>query len=140
MSSEQEKKKALLPICRKILKLGYAIGFPIVGIALLCIQRIITLYTDNEQLSELAIIPFIVMLLNYTFALPGYIYLNAVGGTGRTKTTFVIQATTTVIYLIYLYELSYHIKPTLAIYLTAEYLFVILLATQSIVYLKRKHY
>lgn len=134
------KEKALFPICRKILKLGYAIGFPIVGIALLCNQRIIALYTDNEQLLELAIIPFIVMLLNYTFALPGYIYLNAVGGTGRTKTTFVIQATTTVIYLIYLYELSYHIKPTLAIYLTAEYLFVILLAAQSIVYLKRKHY
>lgn len=80
------------------------------------------------------------MLLNYTFALPGYVYLNAVGGTGKTKITFLFQVTTTLVYLIYLYWLSYCVEATLAVYLTAEYLFVILLALQSILYLKRKRY
>lgn len=80
------------------------------------------------------------MLLNYTFALPGYVYLNAVGGTGKTKITFLFQVTTTMVYLIYLYWLSYCVEATLAVYLTAEYLFVILLALQSILYLKRKRY
>ncbi|RHU25165.1 MATE family efflux transporter [Parabacteroides sp. TM07-1AC] len=133
-------RNAAFPICRKILKLGYAIGFPLVGVALLCNQWIIGFYTDNQQLVELAFTPFVVMLLNYTFALPGYVYLNAVGGTGKTIITFIFQVTTTVIYLIYLYWLSHCTNTSLAIYLTAEYLFVILLAVQSIIYLKRKHY
>lgn len=133
-------RNAAFPICRKILKLGYAIGLPLVGLALLCNQWIIGFYTDNRQLVELAFTPFVVMLLNYTFALPGYVYLNAVGGTGKTIITFIFQVTTTVIYLIYLYWLSHCTNTSLAIYLTAEYLFVILLAVQSIIYLKRKHY
>ncbi len=133
-------RKALFPICLKILKLGYAVGFPLVAVALFCNRWIVGFYTDNELLIQLAFIPFIVMLLNYTFALPGYVYLNAVGGTGKTRTTFLFQATTTVVYLVYLYWLSYYTQAPLAVYLTAEYLFVILLAVQSLIYLKRKHY
>ena len=133
------KAKEIFPLCRKILRLGYVIGFPLVGITLWGHQWIIGIYTDSEQLVQLAFIPFVVILLNYTFALPGYVYLNAVGGTGKTKITFIFQVTTTVIYLIYLYWLSYCTKAPLAVYLTAEYLFVILLAVQSIIYLKKEN-
>lgn len=133
-------REEVFPICRRVLKLGYAIGFPLVGIALCCNQEIVGFYTHSKPLIQLAFAPFVVMLLNYTFALPGYVYLNAVGGTGKTRTTFLFQVTTTVVYLVYLYWLSYCTQAPLAIYLTAEYLFVILLAVQSIVYLKSKHY
>ena len=128
------------PICHKVLKLGYAVGIPFVVVALLCNRWIVSFYTDNELLIELAFAPFVVMILNYTFALPGYVYLNAVGGTGKNKITFLFQVTTTCVYLVYLYWLSFCIKASLSLYLTAEYLFVILLALQSIIYLKSKHY
>ena len=129
-------RNELFPICHKVLKLGYAV----VVVALLCNRWIVSFYTDNELLIELAFAPFVVMLLNYTFALPGYVYLNAVGGTGKTKITFLFQVTTTCAYVVYLYWLSFCIKASLSLYLTAEYLFVILLALQSIIYLKSKHY
>ena len=133
-------RNELFPICHKVLKLGYSIGLPLVGIALLCNRWIVGFYTNSELLIQLAFTPFVVMLLNYTFALPGYVYLNAVGGTGKTKITFLFQVTTTIAYLVYLYWLSFCIQASLAVYLTAEYLFVILLALQSIIYLKSKHY
>ena len=133
-------RKELFPICHKVLKLGYAVGIPFVVVALLCNRWIVSFYTDNELLIELAFAPFVVMLLNYTFALPGYVYLNAVGGTGKTKITFLFQVTTTCVYLVYLYWLSFCVDASLPLYLTAEYLFVILLALQSIIYLKSKHY
>lgn len=133
-------RNVLFPICHKVLKLGYAVGFPLVVVALLCNRWIVSFYTDNELLVELAFAPFVVMLLNYTFALPGYVYLNAVGGTGKTKITFLFQVTTTCLYLAYLYWLRFCIDASLSLYLTAEYLFVILLALQSIIYLKSKHY
>lgn len=134
------ERKKLFPVCGKILKLEYAVGFPLVGIALVCNQWIIGFYTDNEQLIQLAFAPFVVMLLNYIFAVPGFVYLNAVGGTGKTKITFIFQVTTTCIYLTYLYWLSNYTHAPLAVYMASEYLFVILLAVQSIIYLKKKHF
>ena len=131
------EKANLFPICRKILKLGYSIGLPLIGIVLICHRSIIGIYTPDESLIQSAVVPLVVTLLNYTFALPGYVYLNAVGGTGKTKITFIFQAIATGIYLIYLYGLNNSTNTTLTLYLTAEYLFAILLALQSIVYLKR---
>lgn len=131
------EKANLFPICRKILKLGYSIGLPLIGIVLICHRSIIGIYTTDESLIQSAVVPLVVTLLNYTFALPGYVYLNAVGGTGKTKITFIFQAIATGIYLIYLYGLNNSTNTTLTLYLTAEYLFAILLALQSIVYLKR---
>ena len=99
-------------------------------------KQVIGFYTDNAELIELAQYPFIVMLLNYTFALPGYVFMNAVTGTGNTRIAFIFQISTIVVYLAYLYLLSYCFTTTLPAYLTAEYLFVILLGLQSYAYLK----
>ena len=80
-----------------------------------------------------------VMLLNYFFALPGYVYLNAATGTGATRTVFVFQLTTTIVYLFCLWGLSHRNVP-LAAYWAVEYLFVLGLGVQSVIYLKYKHY
>lgn len=82
-----------------------------------------------------ACLPFVVMLLNYVFALPGYVYMNAVTGTGATRTAFCIQWITISAYLLYLWGLSRWDVP-LAVYWTVEYLFVLGIGVQSVVYLK----
>ena len=130
--------KELFPVCRKVLRLGYMVGLPLILTALWGNQWIIGFYTNNDYLVKLAFWPFIVMLLNYVFALPGYVYINAVTGTGKTRLAFVFQLATILIYLIYLYLLSECFHASLWVYMTAEYLFVILLGIQSILYLKRK--
>lgn len=134
------ERNEIFPLCRKVLTLGYAAGLPLVALTLYFNEPVLGFYTDNGMLVHLAFAPFAVMLLNYTFALPGYVYLNAVGGTGNTQITFIFQLTTSAVYLCYLYWLSYCTKASLTIYLTAEYLFVILLGLQSVIYLKLKHY
>ena len=130
--------KELFPVCRKVLRLGYVVGLPLIGIALWGNQWIIGFYTNNEELVRLAFYPFIVMLLNYAFALLGYVYVNAVTGMGKTRLAFVFQLSTILIYLVYLYLLSGYFHASLTVFMTAEYLFVILLGMQSIIYLKRK--
>lgn len=60
-------------------------GLPLILTALWGNQWIIGFYTNNDYLVKLAFWPFIVMLLNYVFALPGYVYINAVTGTGKTR-------------------------------------------------------
>ncbi len=132
--------KSMFRLCGKILRLGYAVGFPLIIIAMLLNKQIVGFYTDNVALIELAYYPFIVMLLNYTFALPGYVFMNAVTGTGNTRIAFIFQISTIAFYLFYLYLLSYSFTATLPVYLMAEYLFVILLGVQSYIYLKMKQH
>lgn len=132
--------KSMFRLCGKILRLGYAVGFPLIIIAMLLNKQIVGFYTDNVALIELAYYPFIVMLLNYTFALPGYVFMNAVTGTGNTRIAFIFQISTMAFYLFYLYLLSYSFTATLPVYLMAEYLFVILLGVQSYIYLKMKQH
>lgn len=133
-----ERNKVLV-LCRQVIRLGYATGFPLILLALLFHQQIISIYTDNSFLVQEAGLPFVVMLLNYVFALPGYVYMNAVTGTGATRTAFLFQAITIGLYLLYLQLMSDWNVP-LAAFWSAEYLFVILLAVQSVIYLKKKHY
>lgn len=131
--------KNVFPLCHRIIRLGYAVGFPLIILALIFHQPIIRAYTDNVAVLQIAWSPFVVMLLNYVFALPGYVYMNAVTGTGATRTAFIFQSITIASYLLYLWGLSYWNVP-LAAYWTVEYLFVIFLGIQSVVYLKYKHY
>ena len=95
---------------------------------------------NNETLVQHTVPPFIVMLFNYIFAVPGYVYISAVTGTGKTKIAFIFQVVTIMVYLLYLYWLSHCVHAPLAVYMTTEYLFVIMLGIQSVIYLKRKHY
>ena len=132
--------KSMFRLCGKILRLGYAVGFPLIIIALLLNKQVVGFYTDNPALIEFAYYPFIVMLLNYTFALPGYVFMHAVTGTGNTRIAFIFQISTIAFYLVYLYLLSYSFIATLPVYLMAEYLFVILLGVQSYIYLKMKQH
>ena len=133
------EKGKVFPLCHKIIRLGYVTGIPLIVLALVFHQHIIGAYTENPVIIQVAWLPFMVMLLNYFFALPGYVYLNAATGTGATRTVFVFQLTTTIVYLFCLWELS-HCNVPLAAYWAVEYLFVLGLGVQSVIYLKYKHY
>lgn len=119
-----DEKGQVFPLCSRVIRLGYAIGFPLIALALIFHQVVICAYTDNLVIVQTAWLPFVVMLLNYVFALPGYVYMNAVTGTGATRTAFIFQTTTIAAYLLYLWGLS-HWNVPLAVYWTVEYLFVL---------------
>ena len=133
------QKKQVVPLCNRVFRLGYTIGLPLVILALIFYHPIISVYTDSAVLMQIAHLPFVVMLLNYAFALPGYVYINAVTGTGATRMTFIFQMITIVAYQIYLWSISC-VSTSLSVYWTAEYLYVILLGVLSIIYLKYKRY
>ena len=133
------QKEQVVPLCNRVVRLGYAIGFPLVILAVIFYHPVIGIYTESPVLMQIAHLPFVVMLLNYVFALPGYVYMNAVTGTGATRMTFIFQLITIVAYQIYLWSIS-GFSTSLSVYWTAEYLYVILLGLLSVIYLKYKRY
>ncbi len=124
-------------LLRRIVRLGYATGLPLIIAAVALRPQVIGLYTDSTAVTDEAWLPYMVMLANYVFALPGYVLMNAVIGTGATKATFLFQTVAIVIYQIYLLYLSWA-EASLAEFWTAEYLYVILLGIQSAAHLSRR--
>lgn len=72
------QKHLVIPLCNRIIRLGYAIGFPLIVLCIIFSNYIFYIYSGNGNLIQMARLPFIVALLNYAFALPGYVYMNAV--------------------------------------------------------------
>lgn len=124
-------------LLRRIVRLGYATGLPLIIAAVALRPQVIGLYTDSTAVTDEAWLPYMIMLANYVFALPGYVLMNAVIGTGATKATFLFQTVAIVIYQIYLLYLSWA-ETSLAEFWTAEYLYVILLGIQSAAHLSRR--
>ena len=133
------QKNQVIPLCNRVIRLGYAVGGPLIILSIICFNPLFKIYSESESLMLMARLPFTIALLNYVFALPGYVYMNAVTGTGATRTTFIFQTATIVSYQIYLWTISCF-STSLSVYWTAEYLYVILLGVLSIIYLKCKNY
>ena len=109
------QKNQIFSLCNRVIRLGYAVGFPLIIFSIICFNPLFNIYSDNESLIQIAQLPFTVALLNYAFALPGYVYMNAVTGTGATRTTFIFQTVTIIAYQIYLWTIS-NFSTSLSIY------------------------
>lgn len=128
----------IMPLCRKMLRLSYAIGTPLIVVTFGFARPLLGFYTPDNGLIREAIFPLSVMLINYLWAVPAYIYMNAVTGIGKTRLAFQFQILTIVLYLIYLHLISISLRVPLAIYWTAEHLFAISLFLLSYFWLKTK--
>lgn len=128
----------VMPLCRKIIRMSYAIGAPFLILTFLFARPLLGIYTADPGLIRETFFPLSVMLVNYLWAVPAYIYINTVTGIGKTRLAFIFQVITIVFYLIYLYLISASPEIPLGIYWTAEHLFAISLFVLSYLWLKNK--
>lgn len=130
----------VMPACRRIILLSYATGLPLLLLALLFSGTLLRLFTDDAAVIRTAFYPFCVMLSTYLISVPAYIYCNTVIGTGNTKTAFLFQMINITVYLLYLFLLSRSPGIPLALYWTAEQLYVAVLLALSLTYLKKNRW
>ncbi len=127
----------VMPTCRRVITLNYAFGIPLILLAFAFSGVLLRLFTNEVAVIHTAFYPFCVMLSTFIISVPAYIYCNTVIGTGNTKTAFIFQMINITIYLVYLFMLSRFRNIPLAIYWSAEQLYVIVLFALSLWYLKR---
>lgn len=126
----------VMPVCRRTIRLTYAMGVPLIMLAFLFSEHILGLFTNEVTVIETAFYPFCVMLSTFFLSVPAYTYCNAVIGTGNTKMAFIFQSINVVFYLLYLFILSQSANIPLAVYWTSEQLYVLMLLFMSFVYMK----
>jgi len=127
----------VMPVCRRVINLNYAIGFPLILLAFIFSDNLLSLFTNDTAVIRTAFYPFCVMLSTFIISVPAYIHCNTVIGTGNTRIAFIFQMINITIYLIYLFILSRSSNIPLAVYWTAEQLYVLVLLGLSFTYLKR---
>lgn len=127
----------VMPTCRRVITLNYAFGIPLILLAFAFSGVLLRLFTNEVAVIHTAFYPFCVMLSTFIISVPAYTYCNTVIGTGNTKIAFIFQMINITIYLVYLFMLSRFRNIPLAIYWSAEQLYVIVLLVLSLWYLKR---
>lgn len=127
----------VMPTCRRVIKLNYALGIPLILLAFAFSGVLLRLFTNEAAVIHTAFYPFCVMLSTFIISVPAYTYCNTVIGTGNTKMAFIFQMINITVYLAYLFMLSSLRNIPLAMYWTAEQLYVIVLLALSLWYLKR---
>jgi putative MATE family efflux protein len=127
----------VMPACRRVIMLNYAIGIPLILLAFAFSGYILRLFTGDAEVIRTAFLPFCVMLSTFILSVPAYTYCNTVIGTGNTRIAFIFQMINMAVYLSYLFLLSHSPGIPLAVYWTAEQLYVSMLLVLSMVYLKR---
>jgi len=134
------KPEQVMPMCRRVIRLDYAIGIPLIVLAFVFSDSLLGVFTNEKEIIRTAFYPFCVMLSTFILSAPAYTYCNTVIGTGHTKTAFLFQMINIAVYLLYLFLLSHSSDIPLAVYWTAEQLYVTVLFVLSFSYLKRNRW
>lgn len=132
--------KKIMPLCRKVMGLNYLLGVPLIVLTFIFSDEVLGVYTKNQELICGAFWPFSVMLFNYFLSVPAHIYCNAVMGTGRTRTAFVFELITVIVYLAYLFLVLVWFDTPLAVYWTAELLYVSCLFVLCYWFMKMRYF
>lgn len=132
-----KKSEQVMQTCLRVINLDYAIGIPLILLAFIFSDSLLGLFTKDTAVIQTAFYPFCVMLSTFIISVPAYTYCNTVIGTGNTKIAFLFQMINIAIYLLYLFMLSCSPNIPLAVYWTAEQLYVLVLLVLSLAYLKR---
>lgn len=122
---------------RRVIALNYAIGLPLIALAFAFSGSLLRLFTDDAAVVATAFAPMCVMLSTFLISVPAYTWCNTVIGTGNTRKAFIIQLITIAVYLTYLFSLSHWPGVPLAVYWTAEQLYVAMLLVLSLRYLTK---
>lgn len=131
------KGELVISTCRRVIRLDYAIGIPLILLAFIFSDSLLGMFTNDTAVIQTAFYPFCVMLSTFIISVPAYTYCNTVIGTGNTRIAFIFQMINITVYLLYLFILSHSPHIPLAVYWTAEQLYVIILLVLSLAYLKR---
>lgn len=63
------QKNQIFPLCNRVIRLGYAVGLPLIIFSIICFNPLFNIYSDNESLMQIAQLPFTVAFVELCFCL-----------------------------------------------------------------------
>jgi len=132
----RERTHEVIPVVFKILKLCMLGVLALVAINLTMPEKILSIYTNNQQLIQDALPGFYVVSIAAIFLTIGFIFFSGVSGTGMTKISFSIETVVIFFYVIYTYIMVNIKNPQIEWVWTVEILYGFIIGVLSYIYLK----
>lgn len=118
---------AVLPLCRRMIRLCYAFVLPIGLLLVLFPSLVIRIYTDDPGLVAASIPSLWVLLSSYLLAVPAFIFFFSVSGTGNTRVALLIDMASIFVYVLYTVWVVRILRADIAVCWTTEYVYNLML-------------
>lgn len=135
-----KKSQEVMPMLWKVVKLSVFNVLIFVLIVLLIPQQIISIYTDNQELTIYSLKSLYVVSgtsLIFGFSIT---FFQAISGTGNTMKALLLESVALVLYIGYSWFLAIYLKLEIHLVWTAEYFYAILLGIVSFMYMKKANW
>lgn len=132
----EDRKNEVMAVIRRISLLCLVVVAMLVASAAGLTWQIISLYTNNITLiadSQPVLFVILGVLIIFSFAMTMF---SGVTGTGNTRTALLIECLAIAIYLTAVYLISVHTTHSIAVVWCCEYIYIIMLALFSYLYLR----
>jgi len=132
----QGRPDQVIPVIKKVALLNFMLVGGVVVISAIIPSFLISVYTSNTELVRQTVPSFYVVmsaLLLFSFS---SILFNGVSGTANTATALTIEVITIGIYLIVAWVLAVHLKLSIELVWTSEYVYFLMLGLLSYFYLR----
>ncbi len=130
------KAHQVIPIIARVNKLSLMISVVVMIISLSFPEFLIRIYTDDASLISEAI-PVLYIVTGALLPLSVAVnWFSGVSGTANTKVALLIEVSAIVLYLAYIFIMTFTFKASLPVIWTSEYVYIITLGLFSYLYLK----
>ena len=130
------KSKEVISLIWKIARSALTITFFLTLLLFLFPETVLKIYTSNPEIIK-ASIPslYIILIVLLTLSI-GNVFFQSVSGTGNTKSALLIECSTLVIYVLWVWFTAIHLKAPLYVCWISELIYAFLLGILSFFYFK----
>ena len=127
----------VMQLMGRIARMSFVIMLVCVGALILFPHAALSVYTNEEALLSASVPSLYVIALAMLIASVSNIYFNGISGTGNTQAALILETTTLVVYVVYVFWVGLWLKAPVSVCFTTEVLYYTLLLLCSIIYLKK---
>ena len=132
----QGRREEVMSLVFKILRVCLLGVLVIAAIGSAFPRQALAIYTDDPELIRASLdVLYVVNAAAMTLA-AGFIFFNAVSGTGKTRVSFFIEVVAIIIYLILTYILAEVLRASVAVVWTVEFIYGLMMSVFSYIYLR----
>ncbi|BDX39455.1 MATE family efflux transporter [Tenuifilaceae bacterium CYCD] len=136
----QERSGEVMRLVEKVVMLSMSAVLVLGMISVFMPELILRVYTNDPALIQKSLPIFYIITVAAVGMASAFVMYSGVSGTGNTKISFAIEASTLIIYVVWAYLMAIQFKMSLSWVWCAEILYGIIVTSVSLWYLKSKRW
>ena len=128
--------KAVMPMINRTIRLSFFVLVPLLALLAIFPSTVASIFTNDASLISTARPVIYALVSSYIMIIPAEIYFHAVSGTGNTRTAFIVESLSLVLYTIYVCVVVLQLKAPLWLCWTCEHVYYVIMLSLSFLYMR----